>query len=83
MTDVLELANTYISIDPHEDTRNEIRALVDSKDISALEKLLLSRMEFGTAGLLLLCVNYFHQIMYALRHKNMLSIIIKLVALRG
>ena len=51
MTDVLELANTYISIDPHEDTRNEVRALVDAKDILALEKLLLSRMEFGTAGL--------------------------------
>jgi len=51
MTDILELASRYISIDPHEDTRNEIRALLDAKEIPALEKLLLSRMEFGTAGL--------------------------------
>eukprot|EP00605_Chrysophyceae_sp_TOSAG23-4_P002778 GSChrysophyteH1.ASY1.ANO1.3062.1 assembled CDS len=51
MSSIIELAQNYVSIDPNEDTRSEIKALLDANDSAGLEKLLSSRLEFGTAGL--------------------------------
>ena len=51
MSNIIEKAKEYVSWDPNEETRNQIQVLIDSNDISSLEKLLLSRMAFGTAGL--------------------------------
>ncbi len=49
--DYLELAREYISIDANSDTRGEIQTLLDAGDTASLEKVLSTRLEFGTAGL--------------------------------
>ena len=49
--DILNCAAEYIRIDPFEDTRNEVSSLLNSNDLKGLEKVLSSRLEFGTAGL--------------------------------
>ena len=47
----MEAARNYIELDPNADTRSEIQALLDTGDMASIEKLLGSRLEFGTAGL--------------------------------
>jgi phosphoglucomutase len=45
------LAKQYLEWDRNPDTRAEIQSLVEKGDEQKLEKLLGSRLEFGTAGL--------------------------------
>ncbi|KAL8562217.1 hypothetical protein ACOMHN_005202 [Nucella lapillus] len=45
------LVQQWLQWDKNEATQNEIRELVEEKDVKELEKRLGSRMEFGTAGL--------------------------------
>jgi len=47
----MQEAQEYIRIDPFADTRFEVSSLVEANDSKALEGLLGSRLEFGTAGL--------------------------------
>lgn len=48
---MMDAAVEYLTLDPNADTRNEIKALLDAADELSLQKLLGSRLEFGTAGL--------------------------------
>ena len=50
-TDIKAVAREYISWDTNASTRGSISKLLDANDTAALEKLLGTRLEFGTAGL--------------------------------
>lgn len=47
----MELAQNFVKWDPNEETRKVIEDLISKGDIDTLNKLLGSRMAFGTAGL--------------------------------
>ena len=51
MTSFIDLAKNWVSIDPCDDTKSEIEKMVAAGDESGLEKIMSSRLEFGTAGL--------------------------------
>ena len=48
---VEEKAKEWLTLDPFENTQNEIKTLLEKKDITELSKRLLKRINFGTAGL--------------------------------
>ena len=50
-TALLESASAWANQDPDAETRDELLALIEAKDISALESRMNSRLDFGTAGL--------------------------------
>ncbi|MTA59402.1 MAG: hypothetical protein F2550_03620, partial [Actinobacteria bacterium] len=49
-TALLESASAWANQDPDAETRDELLALIEAKDISALESRMNSRLDFGTAG---------------------------------
>ena len=48
---LLAAASDYVAWDPNAETRAEVKAHLDAKDVAALSKLLDTKLEFGTAGL--------------------------------
>jgi phosphomannomutase len=50
-TVLLESASAWAKQDPDIETRDELLALIEAKDISALESRMNARLDFGTAGL--------------------------------
>ena len=48
---LLSAAADYVAWDPNAETRAEVKAHLDAKDVAALSKLLDTKLEFGTAGL--------------------------------
>ncbi|CAI5758302.1 unnamed protein product [Candida verbasci] len=46
-----ELIESWLKIDPNEESRNEIKQLVNDKDYNTLTKKMIPRIAFGTAGL--------------------------------
>lgn len=52
MADIIETANNYIAWDPIPESAEEIKELVEKKDLDELKNRLETRIEFGTAGIL-------------------------------
>ena len=50
-TALLESASAWANQDPDVETREELLALIEAKDISSLESRMNARLDFGTAGL--------------------------------
>jgi phosphoglucomutase / phosphopentomutase len=48
---IVEKAKEYIEWDLNEETRNQVTNLLENNDLSSLEKILQTRLQFGTAGL--------------------------------
>jgi len=51
MTDVLSQARAWLAEDPDPQTRSELAALIEAKDLAELEDRFSGTLEFGTAGL--------------------------------
>lgn len=51
MSSLTELAKQYIEWDPNPETRAQVQQLLDSQSENELQKLLMKRVQFGTAGL--------------------------------
>lgn len=48
--DLIKRIEEYIQWDPVESTRNEIKALYEKEEWAELEKRMMNRLAFGTAG---------------------------------
>jgi phosphomannomutase len=51
MTEILEAARVWMAGDPDPETRKALQKLIDSGDMSGLEKAMGGRLTFGTAGI--------------------------------
>ena len=49
--DICAIASQYVAWDPCEETRTHVEQLLQQNNVQELEKLLGSRLAFGTAGL--------------------------------
>lgn len=46
-----EIINQYLEWDPNEETKNQVKLLLEQEDHLTLSKILTKRLTFGTAGL--------------------------------
>ena len=48
---IIDIARAWVTQDPDPETRQELQALIDEGDVSALEERFAGTLQFGTAGL--------------------------------
>ena len=50
MNNLIQIAKNWLNQDPDQETRDELRALIEANDLDTLSRRFSGRLQFGTAG---------------------------------